>query len=540
MAKVYDPIMCMMVDKPDKAQDELSLAQKKQVVTELKGYLKKSYNFGDESEYARAYEDLRHMFTTGSRKSISGLFENTVKKTGAKDAKAKDKLVKVPDNKLKEFEANLRSAGFKVVSKSDRGMTTHYQVEVNSSKKFSDKAELREWAEKIDAVCDKMDSVAPTTWNIGLTADGKITAGLDVREMYVKDSASALDEAIKTTDAEGERWITMRGSHVKIDGEGNAVAGNERVKNIINSRKAGASKESSASENNKQNANKSKADAEKTKKVDNVMKKYGDRHSYSSALRDMLSLSVDIGKKYDEDGIIDNDDIKQYKQKYDKLLDFHMDYDISKTTMNKINTDLIRVLKDYGLDKYQLKSFGWAYTGRDSMSALDKAIRNCDAEGERWITIRGSHVKIDGEGNAVAGNPKVKSIVNSKKQKETAVKSEKKQTEESKKETYKSYSDFKKNSGAEDLIQFVDEVAFDAGRDERDPDKDDLKRIGKEFKDVYEKIKDHPDVGEYVNKMRREMNSKFEEEIGTSLYDYSWLGVKELNETLKIFNKYYD
>lgn len=90
MPKVYDPIMCMMVDKPDKAQDELSLAQKKQVVVELKGYLKKSYNFSDESEYARAYEDLRHMFTTGSRKSISGLFENAVKKTGAHDAKARD------------------------------------------------------------------------------------------------------------------------------------------------------------------------------------------------------------------------------------------------------------------------------------------------------------------------------------------------------------------------------------------------------------------------------------------------------------------
>lgn len=91
MPKVYDPIMCMMVDKPDKAQDELSLAQKKQVVTELKGFLKKSYNFSDESEYARAYEDLRHMFTTGSRKSISGLFENTVKKTGAHDsAKVQD------------------------------------------------------------------------------------------------------------------------------------------------------------------------------------------------------------------------------------------------------------------------------------------------------------------------------------------------------------------------------------------------------------------------------------------------------------------
>lgn len=86
----YDPIMCMMVDDSVKTNDELSLAQKKQVVTELRGFLKKSYNFGDESEYERAYEDIRQMFTTGSRKSISGLFENAVKKTGAHDEKSKD------------------------------------------------------------------------------------------------------------------------------------------------------------------------------------------------------------------------------------------------------------------------------------------------------------------------------------------------------------------------------------------------------------------------------------------------------------------
>lgn len=61
------------------------------------------------------------------------------------------------------------------------------------------------------------------------------------------DSASALDKAIKTCDAEGEKWITMRGSHVKIDGEGNAIAGNAKVKNIINNGKAGSSKESSGS-----------------------------------------------------------------------------------------------------------------------------------------------------------------------------------------------------------------------------------------------------------------------------------------------------
>lgn len=94
----YDPIMCMMVPDTVKTHDELSLAQKKQVVTELKGYLKKSYNFSDESEYARAYEDLRHMFTTGSRKSISGLFENAVKKTGSHDSvSALDKAIKTAD-----------------------------------------------------------------------------------------------------------------------------------------------------------------------------------------------------------------------------------------------------------------------------------------------------------------------------------------------------------------------------------------------------------------------------------------------------------
>lgn len=94
----YDPILCMNIPDKVTAKDELSLAQKKKVVTELKGYLKKSYNFSDESEYAKAYEDLRHMFTNGSRKSISGLFKNTVKKTGAHDsASALDKAIKVTD-----------------------------------------------------------------------------------------------------------------------------------------------------------------------------------------------------------------------------------------------------------------------------------------------------------------------------------------------------------------------------------------------------------------------------------------------------------
>lgn len=189
MAKVYDPILCMMVDKPDKAQDANKYVEQAiKWMKEGKGRLE-------------IIAGLNQMGLTPS--DVARYYAEAMTETGykyrQKDAKAKDKLVKVPDSKLKDFEANLRSAGFKVVSKSDRGMSTHYQVEVNSGKKFTE-ADLREWANKIDSVCDKMDSVAPTTWNIGLTVDGKITAGLDVREMYVKDSASTLDKAIKTAD----------------------------------------------------------------------------------------------------------------------------------------------------------------------------------------------------------------------------------------------------------------------------------------------------------------------------------------------------
>ena len=131
MAKRYDPILCMLVDEPTKAQDELSLAQKKQVVTELKGYLKKSYNFSDESEDARAYEDLRYMFTTGSRKSISGLFENAVKKTGAHDS------VEMKDAEFQMFGPEFH----------------HPIIKANSKEEAIKKAkEIYGWGGKVEAV----------------------------------------------------------------------------------------------------------------------------------------------------------------------------------------------------------------------------------------------------------------------------------------------------------------------------------------------------------------------------------------------------
>ena len=226
MAKRYDPILCMMVDEPAKAQDaeklhyyqhsytkkwyvvspdgkvfkefnteaeaknyasakaqdELSLAQKKQVVTELKGYLKKSYNFSDESEYGRAYEDLRHMFTTGSRKSISGLFENTVKKTGAQDAKSLGKY-KLPNGEIVEVIDRKNVHGVDtIVYKNSRGV--HF---------------------------------ATVDWFMS-----------NAKKVY--DSASALDKAIKVCDAStGHKVVVFVENYLRSIGKNNSTGKYDKI-----------------------------------------------------------------------------------------------------------------------------------------------------------------------------------------------------------------------------------------------------------------------------------------------------------------------
>ena len=157
----YDPIMCMMVDDSVKTQDELSLSQKKQVVTELKGYLKKTYNFSDESDYARAYEDLRHMFTTGSRKSISGLFENAVKKTGSHDSvKMKDESYIVRGRKYKV----LKREGDNVTVKGPDGKVANMHIDflMSEGKKVSDKNTI----DKAIKTCDDSYSDLKDVYNI--------------------------------------------------------------------------------------------------------------------------------------------------------------------------------------------------------------------------------------------------------------------------------------------------------------------------------------------------------------------------------------
>ena len=214
----YDPILCMMVEEQTKAQDELSLAQKKQVVIELKGYLKKSYNFSDESEYARAYEDLRHMFTTGSRKSISGLFENTVKKTGAQDAKSLGKY-KLPNGEIVEVIDRKNVHGVDtIVYKNSRGV--HFATVdwfMSNAKKVYDSAKVADantlyetfahGNNKHAGVLEMNGKAKVVVWNEGdnprtgkVTVIGEDTPANRSKARSMLDSASALDKAIATTD----------------------------------------------------------------------------------------------------------------------------------------------------------------------------------------------------------------------------------------------------------------------------------------------------------------------------------------------------
>ena len=193
MAMRYDPIMCMMVDDSVKTQDELSLSQKKQVVTELKGYLKKTYNFSDESEYARAYEDLRQMFTTGSRKSISGLFENTVKKTGAHDAKVKDESYIVRGRKYKVIKRD----GDNVTVLGPDGKVTKMDIDflMSEGKKVSDSASA-------------LDEAIKTVDGMFASAFGEYTKGAKFKkEKFLKELAGISDaeelaKRIQTLDNE--------------------------------------------------------------------------------------------------------------------------------------------------------------------------------------------------------------------------------------------------------------------------------------------------------------------------------------------------
>ena len=152
MAKRYDPILCMMVDEPTKAQDAMP--------SDLK---KAGYEVGTVEKYGSTYYTLVY---NGKVISTSPTEANIVEKAkkhyANRHAKAHDELL-------------------------------FYQLRFSSGRTEGaklDESEIRSYAE---ALLEKYGEK-----QVAVSRQGKIVATYLNRKAY--DSASALDEAIKTAD----------------------------------------------------------------------------------------------------------------------------------------------------------------------------------------------------------------------------------------------------------------------------------------------------------------------------------------------------
>ena len=170
---------------------------------------------------------------------------------------------------------------------------------------------------------------------------------------------NTLDKAISNCDAENERWITMNGSHVKIDGEGNAVAGNEKVKGIINKGKSG--------EGNKAEKKQTgvKSDGNVVKNEVNKHKSYEDFHRkifhdyYTQTFREgsdedeeMKKSVNNMIKSWKQDGEISESDMAKYSLAYEKIQS--MDFSTKKGFSNYM-TKLDKKMDGAGIPSYVRK-----------------------------------------------------------------------------------------------------------------------------------------------------------------------------------------
>ncbi len=106
----------------------------------------------------------------------------------------KDALVEPDEKILKEFERKLSAFKFIVESKKKNYFGGyHYQVRVPGH--GFGKPELQFYHVQLGKIEDMMKRYGyPMTHNIGIDSEGRITAGLDMREKYVKDSAKDASE----------------------------------------------------------------------------------------------------------------------------------------------------------------------------------------------------------------------------------------------------------------------------------------------------------------------------------------------------------
>lgn len=102
-----------------------------------------------------------------------------------------------------------------------------------------------------------------------------------------------VDKAIKICDEE-EKWITIKGSHVKIDGEGNIIEGNENLKQKLkNKSKAGNKSEKSKKEKVNENSEVKKFGEKEMKMVGEALYNSGVSRNVKVGLSQLLDVDED-------------------------------------------------------------------------------------------------------------------------------------------------------------------------------------------------------------------------------------------------------
>lgn len=159
---------------------------------------------------------------------------------------------------------------------------------------------------------------------------------------------------------------------------------------------------------------------------------------------------------------------------------------------------------------------------------IDRAIRITDEGEERWITVRGSHIKIDGEGNPVAGNPK---LIAAMKGKKSAGASKASGTQKGKGTTFKNYNDFSNNTEAGSVLQEVNDLTYG----DEEVDKKKAEKIGKSLNSVLNK---HVSTNkEHTKKFVEELSDTLEDNTGEDLWDIALRNkTPEITKALKTIN----
>lgn len=241
----------------------------------------------------------------------------------------------------------------------------------------------------------------------------------------------AMNKAIETADAEGEKWITMRGSHVKIDGEGNAITGNAKVKNIINSGKSGSSKGNSGSAREKLSSMSRSDlnhfaemygdydDAESFRKediIEDMIEEHGEEKvgKMLNTFNEMFSKGKEKKKENPVAAKKKNESTNSNASAREKLSGmsrsdlehFAEMYGGYEDARGIRKDDIIDdMIDDYGEEKVNkmLETYNGIFKkkGKDSASIINKAIKTCDAStGHKVVVFVENYLRSIGKNNS--------------------------------------------------------------------------------------------------------------------------------------------